>query len=118
MANYTIYHNASCSTSREALALLEENGIKPKVVLYLKDVLSERQLEMLLMKLGIKAEELLRRKEPLFKKKFGKYNFHEHEWVKVMHQHPELIERPIVVKGHKAVIGRPTENIQELIDRP
>lgn len=115
MANYTIYHNASCSKSREALALLVENGIEPKVVHYLKDVLSERQLEMLIMKLGIKAEELLRKKDPLFKKKFGKYNFHEHEWVKVMHQHPELIERPIVVKGHKAVIGRPLDRVAELI---
>ena len=116
MPNYTIYHNASCSKSREALALLEEHGIKPKVVHYLKDPMTERQLEMLIMKLGVKAEDLLRKKEPLFKKKFAKYRFNEHELVRVMYENPQLIERPIVVKGHKAVIGRPMENIQELIE--
>ena len=115
MASYTIYHDAGCSKSREALALLEEKGIDPKIVLYRKNVPSERQMEMLLMKLGIKAEELVRKKEPLFKKKFGTYRFNEHEWVKVMREHPELIERPIVVKGHKAVIGRPLERITDLI---
>lgn len=115
MANYTIYHNASCSKSREALELLEEKGITPKVVHFLKDPLTERQLEMLIMKLGVKAEDLVRKKEPLFKKKYARYRFNEHEWVKVMHENPELIERPIVVKGHKAVIGRPIENITELI---
>jgi len=115
MPNYTIYHNASCSKSREALAFLEERGIKPKVVHYLKDPLTERQLEMLIMKLGMKAEDLLRKQEPLFKKKFAKYRFNEHEWVRVMHENPQLMERPIVVKGHKAVIGRPMENITDLI---
>jgi len=115
MATWTIYHDPRCSQSRDALQLLRDNGVEPKVVEYLKTVPTERELEMLLMKLGMKAEDLLRKKEPVFKKRFGTLKFNEHEWVRVMHEHPSLIERPIVVKNHKAVLGRPLEKIEELL---
>ncbi|MBP6311621.1 MAG: arsenate reductase (glutaredoxin) [Flavobacteriales bacterium] len=115
MTKYTIYHNPRCSTSRKALALLEENGIEPKVIEYLKTPPSPKELELLVMKLGVKAEDLLRKKEPMFKKKYSKYKFNEHEWVKVMHENPTLIERPVIVKGNKAVIARPMENLTDLI---
>lgn len=118
MATYTIYHNPRCSKSREALALLKKNNLTPEVVEYLKDVPTEEELERLVMKLGIPAVELVRKNEPLFKEKYKGLELNEHEWIRVMHENPQLIERPIVVKGHKAVIGRPTENVQELIDRP
>ena len=117
MSDYTIYHNPRCSKSREALSLLKENGIEPNVVEYLKDAPSEQELKMLVMKLGIPARDLVRRNEALYKEKYKGLDLNEHEWIRVMHENPQLIERPVVVKGHKAVIGRPTKDVQDLIDR-
>jgi len=114
MATWTIYHNTRCTKSRQALQLLRDKGIEPKVVEYLKQVPTERELEMLVMKLGIKPEQLLRKGEALFKDKYKSLKLNDHEWVKVMHEHPVLIERPIIVKDHKAVIGRPTDNLDDL----
>lgn len=116
MTTWTIYHNPRCSKSREALALLKENGIEPKVIQYLKDVPTRSELELLVMQLGIPASELVRRNEALFREKYKGLELNEHEWIRVMHENPQLIERPVVVKGHTAVIGRPMENVQELID--
>ena len=115
MSDWTIYHNPRCSKSREALTLLQDNGITPKVVEYLKDVPTRRELELLVMQLGIPASELVRRNEPLFKEKYKGLKLNEHEWIRVMHENPQLIERPVVVKGHKAVIGRPMENVTDLL---
>ncbi|MDQ3101837.1 MAG: arsenate reductase (glutaredoxin) [Bacteroidota bacterium] len=112
---YTIYHNPRCSTSRAALELLREKGIEPKVIEYMKDVPTEREMEMLLMKLHIKAEDLVRKSEAIFKGKFKGLEMNEHEWVRIMREYPQLIERPIVMKGHKAVIGRPIDRIKELL---
>ena len=117
MSTYTIYHNTRCSKSRCALELLKENGIEPEVVEYLKDTPSVEELEKLVMKLGLPAEQLVRKSEALFKEKYKGLQLNEHEWIRVMHENPQLIERPVVVKGHKAVIGRPIENVQELIDK-
>ena len=115
MADWTIYHNPRCSKSREALTLLKENGITPKVVEYLKDAPTRKELELLVMQLGIPASELVRKNEPLFKEKYKGLQLNEHEWIRVMHENPQLMERPVVVKGHKAVIGRPMENVQDLL---
>lgn len=115
MSDWTIYHDPQCSKSCNALEALREKGVEPRVIEYRKDVPSEQEFEMLLMKLDKPATALLRRNEPLFKRKFEGFSFHEHEWVRVMREHPELIERPIVVKGHKAVIARPIDNINDLL---
>ncbi len=115
MSDYTIYHNPRCSKSREALALLVEKGITPKVVEYLKEVPTRKELELLVMKLGIPAADLLRKNEALYKEKYRGLNLNEHEWIRVMHENPKLIERPVVVKDHKAVIGRPVDNVMDLI---
>jgi arsenate reductase len=117
MSSWTIYHNARCSKSRCALDLLHQKGIEPEVVSYLKDAPSEEELEKLVMMLGIPAVQLVRKNEPLFKEKYKGLQLNEHEWIRVMHENPQLIERPIVVKGHKAVIGRPVENVMELIEK-
>ena len=117
MSDYTIYHNPRCSKSREALALLKESGITPKVVEYLKDVPTRKELELLVMQLGVPASELVRKNEALYKEKYKGLKLNEHEWVRVMHENPQLMERPVVLKGHTAVIGRPVENVQELINR-
>lgn len=115
MASWTIYHNPRCTKSRQALQLLRDKGIEPNVVEYLKEVPAVRDLEMLVMKLGIKPEQLLRKGEAIYKDKYKSLKLNDHEWIKVMHEHPVLIERPIIVKDHKAVIGRPTDKIEDLL---
>ena len=115
MSDWTIYHNPRCSKSREALALLKESGITPKIVEYLKDVPTRKELELLVMQLGVPALELVRKNEALYKEKYKGLKLNEHEWVRVMHENPQLIERPVVVKGHTAVIGRPVDNVKNLL---
>jgi arsenate reductase len=115
MKKVSLYYNPRCSKCREALCMLEEKGIEPEIIEYLKNPPTEKQLKDLLKKLGLKAEDLLRKKEPLFEKKFKKKKLSEAEWVKVMCKNPILIERPIAIEGNKAVIGRPAERVIELL---
>jgi len=111
----TIYHNSRCRKSRETLALIEEARAEVQVVEYLKDIPSADELKGLLAKLGIPAEKLLRKNEAIFKEQFKGKALSEEEWVEAMIQNPKLIERPIVVKGDKAVLGRPPEQVKELL---
>jgi arsenate reductase len=112
----TIYHNPRCSKSRQTLALLEENGVKPEVVLYLETPPNADALRGLLSKLGITARQLLRTGEDAYKENnLSDASLSEDALIQAMVDHPKLIERPIVVKGAKAVIGRPPENVLELI---
>lgn len=112
----TIYHNPRCSKSRQTLALLEENGVKPEVVLYLETPPNADTLRSLLSKLGITARQLLRTGEDAYKENnLSDASLSEDALIQAMVDHPKLIERPIVVKGAKAVIGRPPENVLELI---
>ncbi len=117
MPEYTIYHNPGCSKSCNALQVLRERGIEPRVVDYLSETPDIPELEMLVMKLGIPARDLVRKNEPLFERRYRGLDLNEHEWIRVLHENPVLIERPVVVRDHKAVIGRPMEIIMELIDR-
>lgn len=110
-----IYHNPRCSKSRQALTLLEENGINPAIKLYLQDLPSKAELKEVLAKLGLKAEKLIRKNENDFKENFKGKNLTEDEWIDAMLAYPKLIERPIFIKGDKAVIGRPPEKVLELI---
>ena len=111
---YTIYHNPRCSKSREALAILEEQGAEIEIVKYLQDVPTEEELLLLLAKLHLKPFDIVRKGEKLYKEEYKKLTLNNHEWIKVMLANPKLIERPIVVKGNKAVIGRPPSLIKEL----
>lgn len=112
----TIYHNPRCSKSRQTLALLEENGVEPEVVLYLETPPSASDLKELLSKLGISARDLLRKGEDAYKENgLSDKSLSEEVLIQAMTQFPKLIERPIVVKGSKAVLGRPPENVLELI---
>jgi arsenate reductase len=116
MSTVTIYHNPRCSKSRQTLALLEENGIEPQVVLYLETPPAANELAALLGKLGIPARELLRKGEDDYKALgLGDENLEESALIDAMVSHPKLIERPIVVKGERAVLGRPPENVLELL---
>ena len=115
MSDYTIYHNPRCSKSRKTLALLEENGVQPQVVLYLETPLDTGKIKGLLTKLGLSAAELVRRGEDDYKSCGLGKDSSEAELIAAMAAHPKLIERPIVVKGKRAVLGRPPENALELI---
>ena len=110
-----IHHNPRCSKSRQALALLKENGVEPEVVEYLKKPLDEASLRGLLTKLGLKAHDILRTKEDEYKQLGLASDTPEEEILAAILQHPILLERPIIVKGNAAVIGRPPENVHELL---
>ena len=109
-----IYHNPRCRKSRETLALLKEEGYKPEVVEYLKTPPSQEELIEILSLLGISAEQIIRTGEKIFKENYKGKTFSEEEWVQILIENPKLIERPIVVAGKKAVIGRPPENVHSL----
>jgi arsenate reductase len=115
MSDYTIYHNPRCSKSRKTLALLETNGIQPQVVLYLETPPDAGKIKALLGKLGVSAAELIRRGEDDYKSCGLSKDSGEAELIAAMAAHPKLIERPIVVKGKRAILGRPPENALELI---
>lgn len=115
MEKIIIYHNNRCTKSRCALELIEKKTKNFQVIDYLKNPPSEKELKSILKKLGLKAEEIIRKKEPLFKEKYQGKKFTEDQWIKILVQNPILIERPIVVKGNKAVIGRPTENVEKIL---
>jgi arsenate reductase len=109
------YHNPRCKKSREGLQLLEEKGLQPEVILYMTEPLSPMDLEDILVKLSIDAEDLIRSKEAVWKEEFKDKELSEDELVLAMIEYPQLMERPILVNGDKAVIGRPTENLLEII---
>ncbi len=110
-----IYHNPRCRKSRETLAILEDNGQKPEIVLYLEDPPSREVLKEVLRMLDMKASELVRKGEQAYKENFKGKKLTEEEWLDALVKYPRLIERPIVVKGKKAIIGRPPENVLELL---
>lgn len=111
-----IYHNPRCRKSREALQLLKENGIEPTVKEYLKEVPSAAELKEVLAMLNIPALELVRKEEDLYKKEYKNLNLNEEEWIQVMVENPKLIQRPIVIKNKKAIIGRPPQEVLNLVD--
>lgn len=110
-----IYHNPRCSKSRQTLAILQENGVEPEIILYLTDTPSREELQSLLKKLDMKAEQIIRKGEAIYKEKYKGKNLTEEEWIDAMVEHPKLIERPIVVNGDAAVLGRPPENVKILM---
>jgi arsenate reductase len=112
----TIYHNPRCSKSRQTLALLEQRGLKPKVIEYLVAPPTEAELKRLLKLLGIPARELLRTKEAEYKQaKLDRPDVTDAEIVRAMVKYPRLIERPIVVSDNKAALGRPPKNVLKIL---
>lgn len=107
-----IYHNPRCSKSRQTLQLIEQEGAEVEIVTYLSDVPTIQELTDLVKKLGIKPEALVRKGEAIYKENFKGKTFEDKKWIEILHENPKLIERPIVVKGEEAVIGRPPENVK------
>ena len=110
-----IYHNPRCSKSRQTLQLINEAGKEVEVVEYLIDIPTQQELKGIISLLGITPEQLLRKGEAIFKENFKGKSFTNEEWIKIMVDNPKLIERPIVVDGKKAVLGRPPENVLTLL---
>jgi arsenate reductase len=116
LKSVTIYHNPRCTKSRQTLALLEQRGIQPKVIEYLVTPPTEAELKRLLKLLGISPRELLRTKEEEYKQaKLDKPDVSDAEIIRAIIKYPRLMERPIVVAGNKAALGRPPENALKII---
>jgi arsenate reductase len=116
MAHIVIYHNARCSKSRSVCELVAARGVKAEVIEYLQTPPSREELRGLLQKLGMKPEQLVRRGEEIFKQQYAGRVLSDEEWLAALAAHPILIERPIVVCGTRAVIGRPPEKVMELLE--
>lgn len=111
----TIYHNPRCSKSREGLQLLELEGKPFTTVKYLNEPLTKEELTEIINKLNIKPIELVRQKEDIWIKNYKGKDLSDGKVIDIMVEHPNLIERPIVVNGNKAVIARPAERIKEIL---
>jgi arsenate reductase len=106
-----ILHNSRCSKSREALQYLEDQKIDFDLINIIQNPLSKEEVRSVLQKLGMKAEDLVRKSDALFKEKYAGQELDEDGWINVLVNNPTLIQRPIVIKDNKAVIGRPLENV-------
>jgi len=117
MKKNVIFHNPRCGKSRQTLELLKEKGVEVEVIEYLKDSPTEKDLKWILLKLGKKAIDIIRTKENVFKE-LGlsvKDTRSDDEWIKILRKNPILIERPIVVYNQKAAVGRPPENVLQIL---
>ncbi len=115
MNTITIWHNPRCSKSREALQILQESNSKIEVVKYLQSNPSKKEIQEILRKLDLSARELMREKEDIYKELNLKNELDEEKLIEAMVEYPKLIERPVLIKGDKAIIGRPTSKIAEFL---
>ena len=110
-----IYHNPKCKKSREGLKYLQEKGIDIEIVNYIKEGITEQELSEIVMKLNLKPANIVRTQEELYRKELKGRNFTDREWIKILSENPRLIERPIVMAKHKAVIAQPPDKADELL---
>lgn len=110
-----IYHNPRCSKSRQGVKYLEDKGLDFEVIQYLKDEFTADELKEVIQKLNIKPIELVRTKETIWKENFKDLELSDDQIIQAMVENPRLIERPIVVNKDKAVVARPTENIDQVL---
>ncbi|MEX0313921.1 MAG: arsenate reductase (glutaredoxin) [Allomuricauda sp.] len=110
-----IYHNPRCTKSRQGLEYLEKAGVEFEVVRYLDTIPTKDELKQIIEYLGITPEELVRKNEKVWKENYKGKTLSDDDIVNAMIENPKLIERPIIIKDKKAVIARPTENIDELL---
>jgi len=116
MSDLTIYHNPRCSKSRQTLELIRSKGVEPEIVLYMEDTPSVDDIEDALRMLGMKPMDIVRQKEPEFREHFAEADeLTDKQLIELMRLYPKVIERPIVVNRGKAVIGRPPENVLEIL---
>lgn len=111
-----IYHNPRCKKSRAGLQYLESKTSDFEIKQYLKEGISEDELKVILLKTNKKPIELVRKQEDYFKKQLKGKEFTDEEWIKIIMENPKLLQRPIVIGKHKAVLGDPAEEIEKLFN--
>jgi arsenate reductase (glutaredoxin) len=113
-----IFYKSTCSTCRNALALIKENSNEEvELIEYMSDTPTQKELQGVVKMLGIKAEDLVRKKEKLYKEKYAGKKLTGREWIRVMAKNPILIQRPIVIDGDKAIIGRPADTVVDFVNK-
>lgn len=116
MSGITIYQKPTCTTCRQVYQALKEKGIDFETVNYYLEPLPKKKLKELLSKMGLRAADLVRKKEPIYQElKLGEKKLSEEEWIDLMAKHPDLIQRPIVEKGSRAILARPAERLKEIL---
>lgn len=115
MADIVVYHNGECSKCRGALELLQEMGVPHDVRFYIAEPLSADEIKTLLRQLNLPVAELIRKGEALYAEQYANASLTDEEWVQVLIEHPQLMQRPIVVKGDKAIIARPPEKVSAFV---
>ncbi|WP_143883400.1 arsenate reductase family protein [Chryseobacterium binzhouense] len=112
-----VLHNGSCSKSNAILEYLDENGVQFEIINIMEDPLSVLELKTVLKKLNQPISHIIRKKEKLYLEKFAGKNISEEEWLKILCENPSLIQRPIIIKGSVAMLGRPIENVKFFIEK-
>ncbi len=114
--SYKIYHNTRCKKSRSGLQYLQDNGIEPEIIEYLKDQpFTEKSLKEILKKLKLKPQDIIRTQEKEYKQNLKGKIFTDNEWIKILTDNPKLIRRPIIFKDDKAVLGDVLKNIDPIL---
>lgn len=111
----TILHHTECSKSRNAIQFLENLGLNFETRLYVENPLNEKEIEELLEMLNLGIHEIIRKNETTWIQKFSSKTYSRNELISILANYPDLLQRPIVIKDRKAVIARPTENIEQLL---
>ncbi|MDN3605788.1 ArsC/Spx/MgsR family protein [Kaistella yonginensis] len=112
-----ILHNNSCSKSRGILEYLDENGVAFEIIDIINEPLSELELRTVLKKLHCSVQDLVRTNDKIYKEQFRDQNLSDDDLIQILLQHPDLIQRPIIIKGSVAMIGRPLENVKFFIEK-
>ncbi len=112
-----VLHNGNCSKSNAVLEYLDENGVPFEIIDMVEDPLSPLEIKTVLKKLNQTVFDLIRKNEKLYLEKFADKNFSEEEWINILAENPSLIQRPIIIKGSVAMLGRPVENVKYFIEK-
>jgi len=112
-----VLHNANCSKSKAVLEYLDENGVPFEIINIIEDPLSITELKTVLKKLNQSVFHIICKNERLYIEKFAGKNYSEEEWIKILAENPSLIQRPILIKGSVAMLGRPVENVKYFIEK-
>ncbi|ACU07978.1 Arsenate reductase [Flavobacteriaceae bacterium 3519-10] len=112
-----VLHNNACSKSRAILEHLDENNVHFEIIDFIENPLSETELRTVVKKLNTDVKDLIRKNDPLFREKYCDKEYTEDEWIKILLESPSLMQRPILIKGSVAMIGRPIENVRFFIEK-
>lgn len=112
-----VLHNGNCSKSNAVLEYLDENGVPFEIINIVEEPLTVQEIKTILKKLNQNVFHIIRKNEKLYLEKYASKNLSEEEWIKVLSENPSLIQRPILIKGSVAMLGRPVENVKYFIDK-